>query len=341
MRVRLPYVIAVTAVLGCGHSDAFAPRVYGPTQPFNAPPPTRLTLNPGEDVMPLWLPSGDIMFSAERLDRPDRDRCLAIMPAVGGAITRYVCRTSASNDSIDALNEAAAAGGRVAYVRAASYRLPIPPISPSVEAIVVAPLADPNASRTLRDLPYFAPSNRTHWGISHLQWLDSTHLVYVGEDVTHPRPCSQCSLDTVRVGLEIATLDIAPATPVVTIVPGTDSASSVAIGATSDTIYFTRAGDAVAYRHVFSTDVTDSIHDFSLDGGVVATDVAWAVDHLFVTVDGSIWLLALDVGVYANILPADSTVAYGRVAPSSDGSRFVVETQTALGSVDLWLHARR
>lgn len=341
MRVRLPYIIAVTAALGCGHSGPFAPGLYGPTQPFNAPPPTRLTLNPGVDAMPLWLPSGDIMFSAERLDRPDRDHCLAVMPGSGGAITRYSCRTPGSNDSIDVLDEAAAtaAGGRIAYVRQDSYRLPIPSVSPDVQSIVVAPLANPTASRVVRDLPYFAPSSRTHWGISHLRWLDSTRLVYVGQDVTHPRPCPQCSVDTVRVGLEIATLDLAPATPVVAIVPGTDNASSVTVGASSDTIYFTRENDAVVYRHVFSSGVTDTVHDFSLDGGTVASNVAWAADDLFVTVDGSIWLIG--PVIYGNILPATPTVSYGRVAPSSDASRFVVETQTASASMDLWLYVRR
>lgn len=342
MRVRLPYVIAVTAVLGCGHREPFAPGVYAPTQPFNAPPPTRLTLNPGEDVMPLWLPSGDIMFTAERGDRPDRDHCLAVMPGSGGAITGYSCRTPGSNDSIDVLDEAAATasgGGRLAYVRQGSYRLPIPTVSPGVQAIVTAPLANPTASHVVRDLPYFAPSSRTHWGISHLRWLDSTRLVYVGQDVSYPRPCPQCSVDTVRVGLEIATLDLAPATPVVAIVPGTDNASSVAVGASGDTIYFTRESDAVVYRHAFSSAVTDTVHDFSLDGGTVASSVAWAPDKLFVTVDGSIWLIY--PLIYGNILPATPTVSYGRLAPSGDGSRFVVETRALSASLDLWLHALR
>jgi hypothetical protein len=339
MRVRLPYVIAVTAVLGCGHSGPFDSSVYGPTQPFNTPPPTRLTLNPGEDVMPLWLPSGDIMFSAERRDRADRDRCLAVMPGAGGAITRYVCRTTASNDSIDVFNEAASSGGgQIAYVRFDSYSVPIPPLTPDLQAIVVAPLANPTASRVVRDLPYFAPSGRTHWGISHLRWLDSTRLVYVAQDVSYPRPCSQCPPDTLRVGLEIATLDLAPATPVVTIVPGTDGASSVTVGASSDTLYFTRGGDAVLYRYVFSSGVADTVHDFSLDGGSVARDAAWAADRVLVSVDGSIWLVDLAAGQYANILAATPALAYRRPALSSDGSRMLVETETATGSPDLWLH---
>jgi hypothetical protein len=342
--VRLRCIIAVTAVLvGCEHGGPFLPRDYAPSQPFNPPPLVRLTLNPGEDVMPTWLPSGDILFSAERRDRADRDRCLAVMRGSGGAITRYICRTTASNDSIDVFTEAAATasgggGGQIAYVRAASYRLPIPSLSPDVEAIVVAPLDDPTAARVVRPFPYAAASGRTHWGVSHLRWLDSTRLVYVGEDVSYPRPCTQCPPDTVRVGLEITTLDLGPATPVLAIVPGTDSASSVAVGATSDTIYFTRENDAVLYRYVFSSGVTDSVHDFSLDGGAVARDAAWADDHLFTSVDGTVWMIA--AGIYGPLLRATPAIGYRRPAPSSDARRVVIESQTASGARDLWVYER-
>jgi len=347
MRVRVPIrvVIAVAAVVAaCDHSAPFPPVDYGPSQPFNPPPFTRLTLNPGQDVMPAWLPSGDVLFTAERGDRPDHDRCFAVMRSSGGAITRYICRTTASNDSIDVFNEAATTtggSGQIAYVRFASYRLPIRPLTPNLQAIVVAPLADPGASRVVRDLPYFAPSGRTHWGVSHLRWLDTMRLVYVGEDVSYPRPCSQCPPDTVRVGLEIAILDIAAQPPVVTIVAGTDNASSVTVGATSDTIYFARENDAVLYRHVFSSGVTDAIHDFSLDGGTVARGAAWAADQLFVAVDGSLWLIDFATGLSGAIVPATPTVAYGRPAPSSDGRRILVEAQTATGALDLWLYERR
>lgn len=344
MRVRVPsrvVIVAAAVVAACDHGAPFPPVDYGPAQPFNPPPFTRLTLNPGEDMMPTWLPSGDIMFSAERLDRTDGDRCLAVMAGSGGAITRYFCRTTAPNDSLDMFNEAAAtggAGGQIAYVRAGSYRLPIPPISPHVQAIVVAPLTDPTAARVVRDLPYPAPSGRTHWGISHLRWLDTTRLVYVGEDVSYPRPCSQCPPDTVRVGLEIATLDLAAQPPVVTVVAGTDSASSVTVGATSDTIYFTRENDAVLYRHVFSSGVTDTVHDFSLDGGSVARDAAWAADRLFGAVDGSLWIVDLTTGFYLNVLQATPGVSYRRPAPWTDRRHILVESETATGSLDIWLY---
>ncbi|HKA57632.1 MAG TPA: hypothetical protein VKD28_03390 [Gemmatimonadales bacterium] len=336
----------------CEHGAPFHPTGYSPSEPFNAPPLIRLTLNPGDELTPAWLPDGQIIYSTERIDRDDRDRCFAFMPGNGAAISRYACRTPTSNDSIDAFLEAAptaANNGQIAYVREDSYGLPIPPLSPGVNAIVVAPLADPNASTVVQSLPYLAPSGRTHWGVSNLRWLDASRLVYVGEDVSYRRPCPMCSTDTVRVGLEIAILDLAPATPVVTIVPGTDSASSVTVGASSDTIYFTRENDAAVYRHVFSSGVTDTVHDFG--AGRPVRDVAWAAGRLFVVVDG-----IPDIGGDVHILgptpgtdslvqapPGDGFVLFERPAPSADGRRFVAQgylftrDSTIASGREIWL----
>jgi hypothetical protein len=352
-RPRNRLIIALIALLaGCEHDAPFHPVDYAPPGPFNTPPLIRLTLNPRDDLTPAWLPDGDIVLTAERGDRADHDRCLAIMPDGGAAISRYVCRTSASNDSLDAFLEAAPTslgGGQIAYVYQGSYRIPIPPVTPGLQQIIVAPLADPNRGRVVQTLPYFAPSSRTHWGISHLRWLDASRLIYVGEDVSYPRPCSTCPPDTVRVGLEMAILDLTAATPTVSIVPGTDSASSVSIGASSDTLYFTRDSDAVVYRHIFSTGVTDTVHDFG--AGRIARDVAWAAGRLFVVVDavpdigGDVHILGPVPGTDALVFaPFDGgVVRFERPAPSPDGRHFVAHGYVLVNSVpassrDIWLY---
>jgi hypothetical protein len=357
MRRRVPirFTIALAAVLaGCEHGAPFLPADYAPSQPYNAPPLIRLTLNPGDDMMPAWLTDSEIVYTAERIDRADHDRCLAEMAGSGGAISGYDCRTAVSNDSLDVFMEVSPTslgGGQIAYVRQGSYRLPIPPISPNVQAITVAPLSDPNAGREVRSLPYPAPSGRTHWGISHLRWLDASRLIYVGEDVSYPRGCSVCPPDTVRVGLEIAILDLTPATPTVAIVPGTDSASSVSVGATSDTIYFTRENDGAVYRHVFSSDVTDSVHDFG--GGRLVRDVAWAAGRLFVVVDGlpdiggDVHILNLASGA-DSLVPSPTSgglVWFERPAPRPDGRQFVAQgyvltsdTFALASSREVWLY---
>lgn len=353
VRVCIPFVIVAAAVLGCEHGGPFHPINYGPSDPFNPPPLIRLALNPGRDYEPAFLPDGSIVFTAERGDRDDHDHCLAFLPSTGGAITRYACRTSASDDSLNVFEGAAAlgGGGQIAFVRAASNRLPIIPVFPDVQALVVAPLGSPNAARVLQSIPYLAPSGRTHWGISHLRWLTPTQLVYVGEDVTYPRPCSSCAADTVRVGLELVTLDVAPAAPLLSVVPGTDSASSVAMGATHDTLYFTREGKSAIYRFAFPSGQIDTVYDFG--AGRLVRDVAWAAGRFFVVVDGD-----PDIGGDLHIVdpiggtdsiapsPAGTVLWFRRPAPGADGLSVVAEGQllsptfTILSSRDIWLYDR-
>jgi hypothetical protein len=350
----LAAVWLAAAVVACEHTAPFRPGVYTPNGPLGTGATLRLTYNPGTDLAPIWLPAGGgILYSAERLDRVDQDRCFAVLPPGGGTITRYACRTSAADDSVDVFEGAALApgeGGQIAYVRQRSHRLPGRPIAPEVQALVVASLADPNAVRVLRPLAYTAPSGRIHQGISHIGWLAPSRLVYLGERVTYPRACSSCPADTVRTGIEVVTLDFAGATPLLAVVPGTDSASSVAV-ATSDTIYFTRNGDSRVYRFAFSSGQTDTVHDFGAAGiardvglangrlvAVVGGDVSYVVDTVLgasqVDHGGELHIVTLGTG--AETVLGDSTSRFRRPAFSSDATRIATE-RWANGSADLWL----
>jgi hypothetical protein len=333
-RRRTRLLLLATLLAACEHGAPFRPVPYTPDGPFSPPPPpTRLTLNPGLDLAPISLPGGVILYTAERLDRDDHDLCLAVLPQGGGAITRYICRTTAEDDSTNVFSEAAlAADGQLAYVRASTHRFPFRPISPDAEALVVATLDDPNAARILRTIAYTAPSGRIHSGISHVGWLGATKLVYLAESVTYPRACSGCPPDTVRTGLEIATIDFGVPIPIVAVVAGTDSASSVAVGATGDTIYYTR-NDSRVYRWVFSTGQTDTIHDF---GGGIAQDVAVANGRglLVAIVDEQPHFVSIATG--ADVVVIDTTATFRRPVFSSDGTRVTIE-RWANGAVDLWL----
>ena len=222
---------------------------------------------------------------------------------------------------------------------------------PQVEGLVVAPLADPANAIELRSLDYTAPSDHLHQGISHIGWLSPTRLVYLGERVTYPQACGGCAPDTVRTGIEITTLDFSGATPVLAIVPGTDSASSVAVGGTGDTIYFSRNGDSRVYRYTFSSGQTDTVHDFAAVGiardvdvsagrlvAIVGGDVTYIVDTILgasqVDRGGEIHVVTLASG--AETVIGNSTSRFRRPALSADGTRVVVVVQT-LGSGDLWL----
>jgi hypothetical protein len=155
----------------------------------------------------------------------------------------------------------------------------------------------------------------------------------------------------VRTGLEIVTLDLGAVTPVLAIVPGTDSASSVAVGMTGDTIYFTRNGDSRVYRYTFSSDRTDTIHDFAAAG--IARDVAIANGRLLAVVGGNVRYTAdpvlgpvqVDSGgdlhfvtlvTGAETVISDAASFFRRPAFSPGGRKVAVERWTNR-SVDLWL----
>ena len=282
---RALWIVAVLAA--CNHGEPFRPGEYGPDGPFASGPLIRLTLNPGTDFAPVWVSNTGIVYTAERLDRVDHDRCLAFLPAGGGAITGYVCAVTSSDDSTQVLEEAApGSAGRLVYVRMTTHRLPARPLTPDAQALVLSTLSDPNTVRVLRTIPYTPPWGGTpHLGVGYVSWRDSTKLVYLAQSVSYPRDCGSCPPDTVRTGMEIVTLDLAPAAPVLSQVPGTDNASSVTVGASGDTIYFTRNGDGRLYRHVFSSGAADTIYDFGPD---IARDASYRAGRVVVVVGGPV-----------------------------------------------------
>ena len=290
-RVRLAVCTALLAA--CEHGAPFRPGDYTPDGPLaGGGSLVRLTYNPGVDATPILRPDGTVLYSAERLDRADRDRCLAELPGAGGTV-RYACRTSAPDDSVDVFEDAVPAppgDDRVAYVRVSSHRLPFRPVSPDAQALVVttAGARDINDVRVLRTIAYTAPapSGRIHQGVSHIGWLGTTRLVYLGEAVAYPRGCPSCTPDTVRTGIEIVTLDFAAPDPVLVVVPGTSGASSVTVGATGDTIYFTLNGDSRVYRHAFSSGQTDTVYDFG--GAGIARGLAYRAGRLVAVVGGNV-----------------------------------------------------
>jgi hypothetical protein len=361
---RFRLTLVVTAMLAaCEHGAPFRPGDYGPDGPFGTSSPTRLTLNPGEDLTPTWLADGDgILYSAERLDRADTDHCLGELPPNGGVVRRWACRTSAPDDSINVLENPAVGGdGGLVYVRASGSLRIGRPLGPSFRQLVLAPLAAPAApTRVLLSIPTPAPGGRTYDAISHVTWLSPTRVAYLEETVRYPRPCSSCAPDTVRTGTEIVTLDFAGAASVLAVVPSTDSASSVAVGATGDTIYFTRNGDTRVYRYTFSSGQRDTVHDFALAGiardavvangrliAVVGGDVTYVVDSVLgasqVDRGGELHVVTLATGAETIVGGAGGEGGEGggeqfrRPAFAPGGTRVVVERWTGGGPPDLWL----
>jgi hypothetical protein len=130
-------------------------------------------------------------------------------------------------------------------------------------------------------IPYFEPvQGIPHQGIAFLQWLGQDSLIFVGQGVV------KSTNDNVSTGFEIVTLDPSLGAAGLAGVPGTQWASSVAVGGNSDTLYFTIGGDSMVYRRVRSTGVTDTIFNFGALG--IARDVQVRGGRLTAVVGGAV-----------------------------------------------------
>lgn len=350
---RAIWWLVLASLIGCDHPAPFQGESYDPGVPNGSGPLLRLTYNLGVDLSPSWLPDGSgFLYTEERFDRRDLDRCLARMPAGGGSIIAEICdRTVAGNDSVNAYSSAAVArDGRLAYVRASAGLGVGWPINPRYHELVVATLADPQQTTVLQRLSYLGPSGRPHDEVTHLQWLGDRVLVYVGQHVAYVPPCLGCGPDTLVSGLEIVRLDFSGATPVLTMLPGSDQASSVAV-ANSDTIYFTVNGNSRVFRLSLSTDSLAVVHDFG--AGTIARDIQVAGRRLVAVVGGAVsftidsvigtfqrdgggMLVQVDLDSGVEVPLTSDTQFFRHPALSPDGTRVVAE-QVFGRTTDLYL----
>lgn len=283
---RFARLLALVAVIGCGHTEPFGTPPAGTDQPFDPSPPVRLTLNRGADRRAAWLPDGSsILYSTQPLGRQDYDVCLAVLPPSGGRQRALTCDLSpTSGTSTDALESAApATDGRLAFVAATSG---IGARVPDAEAIVLASVDDPAGRRVLRPVPYMIPGGRAHGGISQLRWMGPDRLLYLGELVTVLTPCQTCVKDTLRSGLDVVWLSVNDPSASPQRVPGTDYASGVSPGSSEDEIYYTLGGDARVYRQVLSTGAVSVAYDFGVSG--IARDVHVVGNRMAAVVGGRV-----------------------------------------------------
>jgi hypothetical protein len=254
----------LAALAGCGHGEPFAFSVQPADRPLASGPIVRLTYNAGDDLDPAWLPDGSaFLYTAERTDRRDRDRCFALLPASGGTVRRRICNLApASDDSLDVFEAAAPGpGGRLAFVYT-TYDLRV--LTPyRTRDFVVGTLDVPltNAGR-LYEFPYRATGGRLHYSASHIRWLTPTAFVYVGITPHYPQPCKVCRPDAAT-PVQLVVVDLSAGQPATRAVSETVYATSLAVQDT-DTVLFTVLGDGRVFRRSLSTGETTVVHDFGL-----------------------------------------------------------------------------
>lgn len=362
-RMRRARAVCVTlwcALLAdCGHGDAFRAPDFGSADSYYSGTPVRLTLNAGTDLWPTWLPDGSgILYTSERLDRPDRDWCLVILPPGGGRITRTICEnTKVGEDSVQTFQSAAvSADGRLIYARSSGRagELDATGNRARSRSLVLGSLTAPLSVRTLSSIGFTIPGVRTFGGLSQISWLDTSTIVYRGDFlgqvclVQVPK-CPEAFVQS-GLGIIVHTLGDAPSR---VLLPGTDYVSSVAVGASSDELFFTLGGDARVYRYTISTGTITVIYDFGAAG--IARDIQVRGSKLVAVVGGPTVSFGLNASVNTNLqidtiggeihvvdllAGTDATISAGlffrHLALSPAGDRLVAESVSG-GLGDLWL----
>ena len=272
-------------LLSCNHDAPFAAEWYAPgSSPFSTTLPRRLTLSPGDDRTPGWLPGGSgILYSSERDDRTDHDRCLARRRPDGGTGVTYFCDTDPIMDDSTNVYEspAVAPDGRLLFFETIGR---IGQQKGPVGGIMLGPAGDPVHATRLRQVPYTGPGGQQHSSVRLIRWLGPSLAVYLGERLFYEG--STFYPDTVITGVEIVRLDLSGPVPTFGSVPGTDYASSVSVSDEPNVVYYTLGGDSRVYRQDLGTGAVTPVYDFGPAG--IARDAQVRGTLLVAVVGGSV-----------------------------------------------------
>lgn len=286
-RVTLSIAAAALFAAACDHSRPFAPPATGTDQPFAAGDPVRLTFVGGARDA-AWLDAGRIIYSAPDPEHAEGDRCLFLLPAGGGTITRSTCdRNPFQGDSVNTDDwPAPGPDARMIFYRAAT--LPGQPTQIAEDIWVGDTLG--NVDHVAFTLPSCAATRPCYTGIGGVRWLDNSTVAYLMLART-PNPLCEglkaddptCPSDPEH-GQVIALAAVAD-TNRFTELAGTAFASSVSARAADPTsVYFTLAGDSRVYRTTPAGTAPEIIHDFVPLG--IARDVDVGNTRLVAIVGG-------------------------------------------------------
>lgn len=326
--------------MSCDHGTPFQSSPDRPTGPFSNQIPRRLTFNVGDDRTPTWLPDGSgILYSSERIDRLDHDRCFNVLPPDGGTILRQYCPTDPIQDDSTNLMEAPAVSpsGRIFYHAVTSW---IGQQKLGESKFMLGSADDPANAARLALIPYTAPNGKIHSSIRSPAWTGPETVTYLAEELFYEG--STFFPDTFFTGRDIVQLDVSSGTPAYTVIPGTDDASSVAVTTEPGVIYYTLGGDTRVYRRDLPSGNVTVVHDFGSAGiardvavfgtslvAVVGQSVVWQNElaHGWVQRDegGDLYFVDLASG---NTQPfVGDSVLFRHPLFSPDGARIVVEVQ--------------
>jgi Tol biopolymer transport system component len=339
-RLGLVPVAGFLLLAACEHSSALQPEPYPPAPPFSPLLPRRLTFNTGDDRTPAWLPDGSgILYSTERQDRADHDRCLALLPREGGTIRSSQCQLDPEHDDSTDLMEAPAvnANGQLFFHRVVSW---VGQQKLGASALMLGVADHPLQATMLQPLPYTAVNGRFHSTVRTPQWLGVDSLVYLAEQLFYEG--STFYPDTFTTGLDVVLLDLSGSEPRFEIVPGTDYASGLDVSDDGKSLFYTLGGDSRVFQRDLATGAVTTTYDFGIgnivrdpqvNGNTLVAIVGRSVLYRFEEAHGYVQrdeggdLVVVDLTTSQTVRFSTDSVLFRHPAISPDGVRVVVETQ--------------
>jgi hypothetical protein len=333
-----PLLAGLLLLAACGHSPPPTAPSGGEEGPFLPGNPVRLTYSEGVDQTPQWGNRPDAVlyaFGDLRTAGLSRLGCVGAIPAVGGTRLFQSCPVDPRFGGSYPSWPAQRSDGALAF-----HRVWISGFMTLAE-LVRLPTGEGAVPVRLLPVPFFEPdAGKSMQGVANLQWVGADSLIFIGLGVI------QSTNDNVESGLEIVLLDTRDSTGGVSGLPGTTWASSLALGQTPDTVYYTIGGDSMVYRRTRSTGVTDTIVNFGALG--IARGVQMRAGRLVAVVGGdvtwgphaSLGMAQYDYGgpIYFVDLPSGAVTAAGNLfdhyftpALAPDGSAVI-----AVQFNDLW-----
>lgn len=334
-------LLAVVAIQGaCAHSEPYEVAAI-PTSdvPLAPTPPVQLTFDAGKDRFPALTPDDrTLWYSFQSLDRVDRDRCLASMPA-GGGTRREFCLEDAANFSRRDGFDLPTPGpdGQLLYTR---YASDIGAFLSDSGTLMLADTATPLTGRPLLRVP----ANIDGFGftyIGRIRWVARDRIILVAEDMGVRRICAACTdKDTIYRGVALLDGRIGATGATFSVIAGTQHANDFAISAGGDSLYFSRTDEdplepPLRAHQLYALPITGGTPRVVFTGSVGDTirSVARIGTRLAVASEGKLRTVDLATGSVIVLAAATTNGAsdFGMVTASSDGCRLWSEFRRARG----------
>lgn len=191
---------ALGLLAGCSHSDPIAPADPEGVGPFSAGSPARLTFSAADDRFANWTDDGEgIFYSFQVPNRPDRDRCLGLLPAEGGTRLFELCEhRGAFADSTDFFASGAlSTDGKLLYVQATSRRNAQ---LPGVTRLYLSDTTSRAVRRVLITMPIALGTTSVDW-LADMHWTGPDTFIGLAQQFTVVSVGAGAARDTVFVSV--------------------------------------------------------------------------------------------------------------------------------------------